>query len=161
VALRAFVGGDENVVRLDVPVDDPVAVREPQRLEELLRVRDRLRDRERSAGEDELLQAAALDDLHGDVVRPLGLASVVDRDDVRMGEAGCGLRLPPEALDEEVVGRVALVQDLDRHAPSELLVLGEVDVRHPAGAELAQDAVAPVEKRVYERVRDPGHCNLD
>ena len=43
--------------------------------------------------------------------------------------------------------RVAVVEDLDRDAPAELLVLGEVDVRHPARAELADDPVAPVEER--------------
>jgi len=54
------------------------------------------------------------------------------------------------------VVRGALVQDLDRDAPAELLVLGEVDVRHPAGAKLAHDLVAAIEKRADERVRD-GH----
>src|SRR4029079_1187921 len=57
-----------------------------------------------------------------------------------------------EAFDEEVVVRVALVQDLDRNASTEVLVLGEVDVCHPARAELADDAVAAVEKGVDERV---------
>ena len=35
-------GPSEDVVRLDVAVDDPVAVREPQRREDLARVGDRL-----------------------------------------------------------------------------------------------------------------------
>jgi hypothetical protein len=50
----------------------------------------------------------------------------------------------------------SVVEDLDRHPAPELLVLGEVDVRHPAGAELPQDAVAPVEERVDQGVGD-GH----
>jgi hypothetical protein len=62
------------------------------------------------------------------------------------------LGLAPEALDEEVVVRVALVQDLDRHPASEILVLGQVDVRHSPRAELADDAVTAVEKGVDERV---------
>ena len=70
--------------------------------------------------------------------------------------AGGVLRLAAEALDELVVVRVAVVEDLDRDAAAELLVLGEVDVRHPARAELAHDPVAPVEERADERVRD-GH----
>src|SRR5438034_7239319 len=48
-----------------------------------------------------------------------GLAAVVDRDDVRVREARCVLRLAPEALDELLVPGVAVVQDLDRDAPPE------------------------------------------
>jgi hypothetical protein len=143
---------DEDVVRLDVAVDDPVTVREAERVENLERVRDRLRDGERAAGEDELLEAAALDHLHGDVVRALCFAAVVDRDDVRVRERCGRLRLAPEALDEELVVRVAVVEDLDRDAAAELLVLGQIDIRHAPGAQLAQDAVAPVEERVDQRV---------
>ena len=76
-----------------------------------------------------------------------------------MRERGGVLRLAAEALDELLVVRVPVVQDLDRDAAAELLVLGEVDVRHPAGAELAHDLIAPVEERSDERVRD-GHGGL-
>src|SRR5436190_39428 len=79
----------------------------------------------------------------------IDLAAVVDRDDVRVREARGVLRLAPEALDELLVGGVPLVEDLDRDPPAELLVLGEVDVRHPACAELSHDAVAPGEQRVF------------
>lgn len=74
-----------------------------------------------------------------------------------MRETGGRLRLAAEALDEGVVRRVALVQDLDRDPPAELVVLGEVDGRHPARTELAQDAVAAVEDRVDQRVGGLGH----
>src|ERR671927_531439 len=43
-------------------------------------------------------------------------------------------------------------------APPELLVLREVDVGHPAGAELAPDDVAPVEDAVQQGVGG-GHTN--
>ncbi len=66
------------------------------------------------------------------------------------------LRLAAEPFDELLVARVPVVQDLDRDPAAELLVLGEVDVRHPAGAELAHDLVATVEECSDERVRD-GH----
>jgi hypothetical protein len=143
-------------VRLDVAVDDPVPVCETERLEHLERVRDRLADGERTSGEDELLQAPALDDFHGDVVRPLGLTAVVDRDDVGMREPRRGLCLAAEPLDEELVVRVTVVQDLDGDAAPELLVLGQIDVRHAARAELPEDAVAPVEERVDQGV---GNCH--
>ena len=150
--LDAALAVDDHVVRLDVAVDDPVPVREAERREDLARVVDRDPERRRAARDEQLLQRPPLDVLHRDVVRPLRLAAVVDRDDARMREAGGVLRLAAEALDELVVARVPVVEDLDRDAAPELLVVREVDVRHPAGAELPDDQVAPVEERVDEVV---------
>ena len=120
--------------------------------EDLPRVVDRDPERRRAARDEQLLERPPLEVLHRDVVGALGLAAVVDRDDVRVREAGGVLRLAPEALDELLVARVPVVEDLDRDAPAELLVLGEIDVRHPARAELPDDQVAPVEERVDEGV---------
>ena len=150
--LDAAFAVDEDVVRLDVAVDDPVPVREARaRRGSGARTRRDV-DRRRAAADDELLQRAPVEVLHRDVVRVLGLAAVVDRDDVRMVERGGVLRLAAEPLDELLVVRVAVVEDLDRDAAAELLILREVDVGHPAGAELADDLVAPVEERVDEGV---------
>ena len=46
-----------------------------------------------------------------------------------------------------VLGEVA-VQQLERDMAAELLVLGQVDVGHAAGAEPLEDAVAAVDQRV-------------
>ena len=150
--LHVPLGIDEHVVRLDVAVDDAVSVREAECREDLPRVVDGDRDRRAAAREDQLLQRAPVEVLHRDVVGALGLAAVVDRDDVLLREARCVLGLAAEALDELLVTRVPVVEDLDRDAAPELLVLGEVDVRHAARAELAHDAVALVEQRVQELV---------
>ena len=150
--LHAALAVDEDVVRLDVAVDDAMPVREAERGEDLARVLDRDVDRSGAAADDQLLEGAAVEELHRDVVRVLRVAAVVDRDDVRVVERRGVLRLAAEALDELVVVRVAVVEDLDRDAAAELLVLGEVDVRHAARSELAHDPVAPVEERVDEGV---------
>ena len=154
--LAVAVLREDDVVGLDVAVDDPAAVREAQRAQDLAGDLDRGRDRQRPFADDPVLEAPALEVLHRDVVGALGLAAVVDRDDVRVRQAGGVLGLTPEALDERLVARVAVVQDLDRDAAAQLFVFGEVHVRHPAGAELPQDAVAPVEERVDQGVGD-GH----
>jgi hypothetical protein len=130
--LQAAVGVDENVVRLDVAVDDALSVREADGAEDLAGVGDRALDGQRATREDQLLERPPLDVLHRDVVGAFGFAAVVDRDDVRVRERGGVLRLAPKALDELFVVRVLVVQDLDRDATPELLVLCEVDVRHPA-----------------------------
>ena len=155
--LQAAVGVHDDVVRLDVAVDDPVPVCIADRGQDLARVVDRDPDRRRPPADDQLLERPPREILHRDVVRPLGLAAVVDGDDVRVREPRSVLRLAPEALDERVVGGVPVVEDLDRDAPAELLVLGEIDVRHPAGAQLADDPVAPVEDGVDQRVAGDGH----
>ena len=82
--LRA-VRGKQHVVRLHVPVDDPAAVREPERMEDLARRVDRRGDRQRPLRDDPVLERPPLQVLHRDVVGALGLAAVVDRDDVRDG----------------------------------------------------------------------------
>ena len=150
--LHAALAVDDHVVRLDVAVDDPVAVREAERREDLPRVVDRDPERRRAARDEQLLERAPLEVLHRDVVGALGLAAVVDRDDVRVREPGGVLRLAAEALDELLVAGVPVVEDLDRDAPAELLVFGEIDVRHAARAELPDDQVAPVEEPVDEGI---------
>jgi hypothetical protein len=134
-------------VGLDVAVDDPVAVRVAERGEDLARVGDRDRDRARAAREDQLLQRSPLDVLHDDEVGAVRLAAVVDRDDVLVREPGRVRRLAPEPLDELLVARVALVQDLDRDAAAELSVLRQPDVGHAARAELPLEPVAAGEER--------------
>ncbi len=145
-------------MRLDVAVDDAVAVRVAERREDLPRIRDRHGHRAQAARADELLERAALDVLHDDEVGAVELASVEDRDDVRVREARGVRRLAPEALDELLVVRVPRVQHLDRDTAAEFLVLGEVDVGHAAAAELARDAVTPREERSGECVLGRHGC---
>jgi len=150
--LQPAVRADDDVVRFDVAVDDPVAVRERERTEDLPRVVDCDRDRRRSVADEQLLERAPVQVLHCDVVGALCAAAVEDRDDVRVVETGCALRLAPEALHELLVGCVSLVEQLQRDAAPELLVLCQVDVGHPARAELALDHIAPVERPVDQGV---------
>ena len=130
----------------------PLRCAKRERAEDLARVVDRDRDRRRAVADEQLLERAPVEVLHRDVVGALGAAAVEDRDDVRVVEPGGALRLAPEALDELVVGGVPVVQQLQRDAAAELLVLGEIDVGHPARAELALDHVALVEDAVDQGV---------
>ena len=103
-------------MRLDVAVDDAVAVRELERGEDLPRVVDGDAHGRRAAGDEQLLERLALQVLHRDVVRAVELPAVVDGHDVGMRQHGGALRLPPEALDELLVLRMPLVEGLDRDA---------------------------------------------
>ncbi len=94
---------------------------------------------------DQLLERAALEELHRDVVGAVELAAVEDLDDVGVLQAGGGARLAAEALDELRVGGEAAVEDLQRDLAAELGVLGAVDVGHAAAADALDDRVALVD----------------
>ena len=139
-----------------------VAMHEPQRLSlrvgQIVRVlqagrghRDdlaHLRDREdlaqllRSLGDG--AKARPVDELHRDEVVPVGLAQVVDADDVRVVEAGGEARLVEEHLHElPVAGEVRK----DALEADQLLEAGcaglprQVDLGHPAGGDELDELV--------------------
>ena len=150
--LQPAVAADDDVVRLDVAVNDPVAVGERERAQDLARIVDRDRDRCRAVADEQLLERAPVEVLHRDVVGALGATAIEDRDDVRVVQPRGALRLAPEPLDELLIRRVSVVEQLQRDAAPELLILGEVHVGHPARAELALDHVALVENAVDQGV---------
>ena len=138
---------DDHVVGFQVAMDDAVTVGEAGRLEDLDRDVDRPQLIDRSLLPDQLLERAAREVLHRDVVRVVVLAAVVDADDVRVLEAGGGLGLAPEALDEARVLGEPVVQELQRDLAPELLVLGEEHIGHASGAEPGDDLVPPIDQR--------------
>ncbi len=143
--LRAVLGVDDHVVRLEVAMDDAALVRELGRAKDLDAEVDRAGGQQRPVLRDDLLQRAALEMLHRDVVGAVPLTAVVHRHDVRVLQAGGTRRLAPEPLDELRVLREAPVQDLQRDITAELQVLGAIHVRHPARADPLEDAIATID----------------
>ncbi len=141
---------DQDVLRLQVAVDDPLAVGEAGGVEDLPGEVDRVLGPHPAL--DQVLQRGAVDVLHGDEVGVAEDTAVEDPDHVRVLEPGRRLRLALEALDELLVLREAVVQDLDRHVAVELGVLREPDVRHPARADLPIEPVALVDHRALARI---------
>src|SRR5215211_7988581 len=66
-----------------------------------------------------IFQIASLDIAHGDEEKVLGRPSFVDRDDVRMVNRRCQLRLAQEAVAERFVLGEPGSQQLQRDAPLE------------------------------------------
>ena len=126
----------------------PLLVREAGGAQDLDDDVDRAVRRHRRLLADELLERAAVEELHRDVVGAVPLAAVEDADDVGVLEAGGRGGLAAEALDELLVLGEAAVEQLQRHPAAELLVLGAVDVGHAARAEAVEHPVAPVDDRV-------------
>ena len=83
----------------------------------------------------------AVDVAHDEVDEALALADGVDRDDVRMGQPGGGLRLAGEALADVLLEGELGRQHLDGDPALEPLVAGAVDHAHAAAADLALDGI--------------------
>ena len=88
------VVGDEDVGRLDVPVDESSGVGGVERRADLADDAKGATERKSSFLGEQGLQVGALDARHRDIEQAVRLAGVVDRDDARMVERGGELRLP-------------------------------------------------------------------
>ena len=137
------LGGDEHVRRLDVAVDEPERVRGVERVGDRPEQTDGLRRVEAARRRvDELAEVVALDVPHRQVEVPALLAGRVDRDDVRVVEARCELRLDEEPLAEALVRRELGREHLDGHLALQVDVLAQVDGAHRAASEQTLDPEA-------------------
>jgi hypothetical protein len=138
--------GDDDVRRLEVPVDDPALMgivhsvgdpgEHPQPEAHLLGVEGPLPQRQ------PLIQGVAPDQLHGEEMLPLlGAAGLVDRTDVGMLQASQGLRLPLEQPRLFLADEGTSPHDLEGDPSPRLLLFCLVDDPDSTLAELAQDAV--------------------
>ncbi len=90
---------------------------------------------------DLFAQGFAVDKLHRDVVGAVALADFVDMRDVGMVERRGPLCLAHKALHAITTRRHFSGQDLQRDSAIELGVLRQVNLTHPAFADLGDDAV--------------------
>ena len=107
--------------------------------------RERTRHGQGALPPDEILQRLALDVFHHDVVTVAVVTDIVDLDDIGVREPRRAAGLVGQARDVGGIGGELGMQDLDGHAASQAQVLGQVNAGHAAGAEGAQQAVAPVQ----------------
>jgi hypothetical protein len=143
-------GTDDGIARLDVTVDDTALVGEVERLCKLLEQPDRPVERQRAVMPDQLVQGAAIQQLHDDVVDTALFGDVVDHHDVRVTELAGEACLALEALEERLVVRQHGRQNLDGAGLPEPLMHGPVHHAHPASAELRLELVRS------ELLTDPG-----
>ena len=129
-----------HVRRLEIPMDDPLAMRFVERFGNLAgELEDALRD-ERT-GFQELLDGPALEQFHGDEGLPVMISELVNRTDVRMLERRCQARLALEAA-EPLGGADRLgTEKLDRHFAPETDVFRAIHDTHTAFAEVVEEPV--------------------
>ncbi len=138
--LQPAVPGDEQVLRLQVPVDDPLLVSRGKPVSHLQRVVDSLARREPSAREHRA-QRLSFQQLADDVGRSFMSPDVVDRRDVGMVEEPRGLRLllePPQPVRVSGEGRR---QHFDRHLAPEPGVPRALHLSHPSRAQRGEDLI--------------------
>ncbi len=133
---------EQDVVWLDVPMHNAQAVGVGQRARHLGGDLHRVVHRQRTLTREPLCQVFTRHVRHDIVQQALGLAGIVDGQDVGMGQAGGDLDLSKEPVLALVETGLDLEQ-LERHLPLVLGVVGQVDHSHPAPPQLTLDGVAP------------------
>ncbi len=147
----------QDVCRLDVPVHDVGAVSVAQRIRHLARDLERVADRELAFPGEAPLQGLALDIGHDVVDQPIGLVGIVERQDVRVVEAGGNLNLAEEAGCAHLRGQVG-AEHLDGNGALVLEVVGQEDLGHPALPQFPLKLVAGGERsaEAFKQLRHDG-----
>ena len=136
--------GRKNIARLDVAMNQPVAVRLGQRVAGLHQQMNGPRRGNRPVLFDQLVQAQPGQVFHHVIERAVVGASVVeDFDRVPVRQLGGGAHFAFEAGQRLLVGGFARADELDGHGPLHHLVFGQKDLAHAAGADGANQAVLP------------------
>ncbi len=138
----AFV--QQDVLRLDVPMDQPVGVRVIQSRGDLAHDADRFVDWELLLAGKFLPQRFTPNVRHDVEQEPGGFTRVVEGQDMRVIQRRGGLDLAAESFRPEDGAQFG-PKDFDRHLAAMLQIVGQVDRRHAATAELALDGVAAPE----------------
>jgi hypothetical protein len=145
--LDAPGAGHEDVGWLDVTMDDASRMGVAHAVADLGHDADLVREAD-GPRLDQGAKVLAVEELHGHVGAPVGLAQVEDGDDVGMAESADGLRLAGKALVKLVVVPDLRGQHLEGHHASEGRVAGAIDDAHRTFAQLVEDVVPA----------DPGHA---
>ena len=136
--LDAPVLRDEHVLRLEVPVDDPLVVRGGEAAGDLHAALDRLPRRQRAAFE-RLSQRFPFEEFRDDVRHAVGRADVVDDEDVGVIERRGRACFLLEAAEPISIRGEERRQDLDGDVASEARVTGAKYLAHAARADRRDD----------------------
>ena len=92
------------------------------------------------------LQGNAVDELHDDVVRPIGGGNVIDLNDVRVAEHGHGLALRPEPAAELLIPGKFVFQNFNRNQSVQPMAASFINNGHAAGTDDLKNLVPTVQK---------------
>ena len=146
---------EQDVLGLDVAVDHAVAVRVVQRGGDLLGDADGIRHGELLLAGQAFAQGLPFDEGHDVEQEAVGLARIEQREDMGVLQVGRELDLGQEPLGADHGGELG-AEYLHGHPTGVADVLGQVDGRHPPGADFALEAIAVGEGRL-EAAQQFGH----
>ncbi len=132
--------GNHHVVGLDVAVDHFLAVGVGQRVHHFDEDLHGVMHRQLTDAGQPVAERLAVDVRHDEVEEAAGFTGIVERENVRVLQAGGDLDLAEEALAAERGGQFG-PQHLERHLAAVPDVLGQVHRGHAAGADFPLDAV--------------------
>jgi hypothetical protein len=135
-------GGEEDVARLDVAVDQAAGVGGVERAGHLGHDGQGPGRGQAALAPQQGRQVHPVDVAHGDVEQPAVLAGLVDRDDAGMVDAGRDPRLAQEPPAEHVVGGQLGREHLERDPAVEAQLHRPVDLAHAPAPQAGLDPVA-------------------
>ena len=144
--LHGAVFQHHHVMRLDVPVDNAPAVGVLQALGNLQGEMQGLLPVEDALFLHIFLQGNAVDELHDDVVRPVGGGNVIDLNDVRVAEHGHSLALRPEPAAELLIPGKFVFQNFNRNQSVQPMAASFINNGHAAGTDDLKNLVPTVQK---------------
>jgi hypothetical protein len=136
---------NENILRLEVPVDYAFRVRGRERIRKLLGKTQDALERHLRALLNDLVQIAALDVGHGNELDVAYFAEVVNAQDVLVGDFACEEQFLFESSECVRVGHRPGANHLERDRAFEVLVEGLVHPTHRALPQQRDDAIARAE----------------
>ena len=157
--LYAAVLQDHDIVRFDVPMDDPSGMGVLDGLGDLGGKMQRLPPGQRAPLLHILLEGQPVDQFHDDIVRFAGMVHVIDGHDIGVGEHRDGLAFGMEPPPEILVAAEFFLEDLHRHIPVEPVIHGPIDHGHAAPADFLQYFITAVQQATYEFIHNTAPSN--
>jgi hypothetical protein len=150
--------GEEDILRLDVPVHHAARVRIREGVRNLAEEADRFGERDRPGALEALPERLPLDVRHDEVQRVRGLAGIVQSENVGVLEAGRDPDLAEKSLAAQRVGELR-PKDLERHVS---VVLGVARQEHLGGRAFTDFALddVPAGEAGLRALHDLGHGYL-
>ncbi len=146
---RPTIRPDDDVLRLDVPVDDALPVTIAQRIQQLARPIERVLLRQRPSLLDDVGQALSLDKIHHQVSVPALFKEIGHPNEVGVNEPGqhCGLlaELLPQLIQH--LGTQPRLRDhfLERDGHAEAHIPSPIDGAHAALPQERYDSIASLQ----------------
>jgi hypothetical protein len=152
---QRVIAAEQDVLRLDVTVDDPVTVRVGQRVGHFSGDPEGITHGQSLFSGHTAPEGLAIHERHGEPELPIGFPGIVDAEYVRVLQASAEADLAQEAIGAHGMSQLG-AENLKRHRPVMPEVVGKVHSGHAATTELALDAVA-IGQRRSKAIQDIGH----